>query len=84
VPGLDPSVSLGALGAVDLRCGENASFSLPTGDALLLMSGSTSKVCACFGVRLSSTEVAESTRVPSAEVVESIVSDAIRGDERVR
>ena len=74
----------GALGDVDLRCGEKASLSLPTGDALLLISAPTSKVFPCFGVRLSSAEVAESTRVPSAELFDSTVSDVIRGDERVR
>lgn len=82
--GLAPSLLPPVLGEVDLRWGEKASFSLPTGDALLLMLGVTSMVLACLGVRASSADVAESARAISVGAVESTVSDAIRGEDSVK
>lgn len=83
VPGLSFSVFPTVLGEVDLRCGENASFSLPTGDALRFMSG-TSVGLECCRRGKSSADVPEVVRVASEGAFESSVSDAMRGEDRVR
>lgn len=84
VVGLGPSASAPVLGDVDLLVGVNASLSLPTGDGLLLMFAATSRVFACLRSRELSAEVAESTSVLASVAVESMDSEAIKGDERVR
>ena len=65
--------------AAALLFGAKASFSLPTGDTPRLFDVA-SMVFACRKVESS----VESTSVASVECVESIVSDAIRGEERVK
>jgi hypothetical protein len=77
--GLAPG--LGA-GDVDLRLGVKASLSLPTGDTPRLCAA-TSLVLA-FWAAGSSVEVREFTGVTWAELVESIVSEAISGDDSVK
>jgi hypothetical protein len=85
VLGREPSPSSPVLGDVDLRCGANASFSLPTADGetpRLLVA--RSMVCACR-VEASSADVAESTRVASAvDPRESTVSEVMRGEDSVK
>jgi hypothetical protein len=84
-PDLTLSVSVTGLGEVARRVGLKASFSLPTGETPRLI-GVTSAVLAVRR-EASSVEVSESTRVASVAVVtgstESIVSEVIRGEERV-
>jgi hypothetical protein len=77
-----PSTSSRVFGAVALRTGANASFSLPTGDGDV--------PCVFRGVSLvcrrdaSSAELVESTCVSCVgEWMESIVSEAIRGEDSV-
>jgi hypothetical protein len=87
VPGLELSVPPAVLGDVDLLWGENASLSLPTGDALRLMFGVTSMVLACLREPESSEAAAEAVefaRVVPVGAVESIVSEVIRGEDSVR
>lgn len=84
LPGLAPSVSPPVFGDVDLRLGEKASLSLPTGDVPLLLLEGTSMVLAWRKVDGSSADVAESTRVASEGATESTVSEVIRGEERVK
>lgn len=88
------SVSAPGLGEVARRMGLKASFSLPTGDTPRLLGVvSVSMVLGVLAVP-SLVEVSESTRVASVVVVvavvvvaaessESIVSEVIRGEERV-
>jgi hypothetical protein len=85
VLGLALSVPPTVLGDVDLRVGVNASFSLPTGDGdTPLLFAAMSMVLACR-MGASSAEVMESTRVASVvDPTESIVSEAIKGDDSVR
>jgi hypothetical protein len=80
-----PSTSSLVFGVVGLRTGAKASFSLPTGDGDTprLLAG-VSIVFACRTAP-SSADVTESTRVASvAEPTESIVSEAIKGEDRVK
>jgi hypothetical protein len=84
VLGLELSVFVAVLGEVDRRCGENASLSFPTGEAFLLMSCEAMLVLERLGAAASSAEVAESARFVSEVMVESMVSDAISGDDSVR
>ncbi len=84
LPSLELSVSSADFGEVDRLVGANASLSLPTGDAPLLLLAATSMVCEwCSGVPAGA-DVAESTRVASEAAVDSRVSEAIRGEERVK
>lgn len=84
-PGRALSVSVWGLGEVARRTGLKASFSLPTGETPRLL-GVTSMVLAVRR-EAPSVDVSESTRVASvvvaAESTESIVSEAIRGEDRV-
>jgi hypothetical protein len=80
--GLALSVSPPGLGAVNLRLGAKASFSLPTGETPRLFAVA-SMVFACR-IGCSSVEAAEVTRVALVEFVESSVSEAIRGEESVK
>jgi hypothetical protein len=77
-------VSRPALGEVDRRVGANASLSLPTGDAPRLVVSPTSTVLECCNVLASEPDEAESTRVAWEDAVDSMVSEAIRGEERVK
>ena len=83
--GLEPSGSPAVLGEVDLRVGANASFSFPTGDGdTPRLFAATSMVFACR-MGASSVDVRDSTRVASVvDSTESIVSEAIRGDDSVK
>lgn len=83
--GRAPSKSPPVLGEGDRRLGANASFSLPTGDGdTPRLFAATSMVFACR-MGASSADVMESTRVASVvDPSESIVSDAIRGEDSVR
>jgi hypothetical protein len=73
------------LGDADLRLGVKASFSLPTGDGdTPLLPAAVSRAFACR-MDASSVEVTESAKVPSVvDAIESMVSEAIRGEDRVR
>jgi hypothetical protein len=82
VLGLELSLSPPVLGDVDLLWGENASLSLPTGDALRFIFGVTSMVLACVGVRASSAEVADP--FVSVGATDSSVSEAISGEDNVK
>lgn len=82
VLGLGGSGSTTVFGDVDLRVGAKASLSFPTGDTPRLFAA-ISMVLACLS-GTSSAEPTESAREASAEATESIVSDAIRGDESVK
>lgn len=82
-PGLEESAFNPLFGEVDRRWGENASLSLPTGDAPRLLFAPTSMVLECCTVVRSGTDEAESTRVVSEGAVESTVSEAMSGEERV-
>jgi hypothetical protein len=79
------SVSAAGLGEAARRVGLKASFSLPTGETPRLL-GVTSVVLAVRR-EAPSVDVSESTRVASvvvvAESTESIVSEAIRGEDSV-
>jgi hypothetical protein len=77
-------VSSPAFGDVDRRVGANASLSLPTGDTPRLVVSPTSIVLECCKVLASEPDVAESMRVASEGAVDSMVSEAIRGEERVK
>jgi hypothetical protein len=77
-------VSSPAFGDAGRRVGANASLSLPTGDTARLVVSPRSVVLECRRVLASEPDVAESIRVTSEGVVDSMVSEAIRGDERVR
>ena len=82
------SVLASCLGEVERRVGLKASLSLPTGEAPRL-EGATSMVFAWWrGLRGSRGVVAESGRVASVsvadDVAESSVSEAMRGEDRVR
>lgn len=94
VPDLTLSVSAPGLGEVVRRVGLKASFSLPTGETPRLLGAVSLALGDLAGP--SSVEVSESTRVASVAVVavvavvvvvaeasESMVSEAIRGEERV-
>lgn len=85
VPDLTLSVSPPGLGEVARRVGVKAPFSLPTGETPRLF-GVVSFVLVVLR-EPSSVEVSESTRVASvavaAESTESMVSEVIRGEERV-
>jgi hypothetical protein len=87
VLGRTGSASPPALGAaaVDRRVGAKASFNLPTGDGdTPLLLAATSIVCA-WRRCASSVAATESTGATSvADPSESIVSDAIRGEDSVR
>jgi hypothetical protein len=85
VLGLALSAPPTVLGDVDLRLGVNASFNLPTGD------GETPRLLAAISIVLacrmdpSSAEVTDSAKGPSAaDPMESIVSEAIRGEDSVK
>lgn len=73
------------LGEADRRWGENASLSFPTGDAVLLMSNASSMVSG-WGpeAEASWSDMAGFDSVVSESDVESSVSDAIRGEDRVK
>jgi hypothetical protein len=83
--GLAGSVAPTVLGDVDLLLGVKASFSLPTGDGdTPLLLAAVSMVFACR-TDASSAEVTEPARAPSVvDAIESMVSEAIRGEDRVR
>lgn len=88
-PGLVPDLTLSAsgpvLGEAERRVGLKASFSLPTGDTPGLL-GAVSTVLACVA-GTSWADVSESagaaSAVVAAESSESIVSEVIKGEERV-
>jgi hypothetical protein len=86
VLGLAISVSLPVLGAIGavvvLRLGAKASLSFPTGDTALLFT-EISPVLADRPL-FSWVEATEFTRVASAESVEVTVSEAMRGEDRVK
>jgi hypothetical protein len=77
--GLAPGLGTGD---VALRFGVKASLSLPTGDTPRLFTA----MSLVFALRVvgSSMEAWEFTSVPWVELEESIVSEAIRGDDRVK
>ncbi len=82
VPDLTLSVSAPGLGEVARRVGVKASFSFSTGETPRFVG----VVSMAVQVKPSSVEVSESTRVASmavAESRESIVSEVMRGEERV-
>lgn len=70
------------LGDVDLRVGAKASLSFPTGDATRLLAAMSMVFAWCsWGP---STDATELTSVLSAVVAESIVSEAINGEDKVK
>lgn len=73
------------LGNVDLFVGVNASFSFPTGfgETLRLLPGVISTVVECRR-ETSGADVTESGGVASVDSTESIVEEAIKGEESVR
>lgn len=77
--GLAPGLGFGD---VDLLLGVKASLSLPTGDTPRLFAATLVELA--FRAAGSWVEACESTRVTLVEVVESIVSEAIRGDDSVK
>ena len=77
------SVSAASFGDVDLLVGAKASLSLPTGDGLRFAVEVGSSVLACFGASVSSVSGVESARLV-VDGLESIVSEAIKGEEVVR
>jgi len=82
VLGLGDSGSGTALGAVARRVGIKASLSLPIGEGERLIEEPTSSVWAC----LRAESEADGAESPAGVVVESesTVSEAMRGEERVR
>jgi hypothetical protein len=82
VLGLAVSGSSPDLGDEDLRVGVKASLSFPTGDTPRLFAP-TSPIFASW-IAGSSVEAREFTRVTLAVFTESMVSEAIRGEERVK
>jgi hypothetical protein len=80
--GLALSLSPPVLGAVALLFGAKASFSLPTGDTPRVFA--VASMVFAWRIVWSSVEVAEFTRVASVESVESMVSEAIRGEDSVK
>lgn len=87
VLGLAGSASPPALGAaaVERRVGANASFNLPTGDGdTPLLVAARSIVCAWWMCASSLAATASTGATSVVEPTESIVSDAIRGEDSVR